>query len=211
MRSYKLISLTAGVLAVICAVVTIWFAVSSVSSVPVLIGTPESAQSQTEDLMEAVCAGQFDRVSTLLKGSPDLGMGPAQEDTAEALLWQAWLESLHYEFTGACYVTREGLARDVDVWGMDVEAATQAVIAEVELLLPERLAEAQAIPGTYDADGDVSEAFVAQVVRDAAAKVLERQLPEKNWTLTLSLEYAGDRWTVIPDARLQGLLSGQLR
>ena len=211
MRRYKLFSLTAGILASLCAAVTIWFAATSVSAPPALIGIPVAAQTQTEELMEAVCAGQFDRVSTLLKGSPDLGMVPAKEGTAEALLWQAWLESLRYEFAGVCYVTQEGLARDVDVWGMDVEAAIQAVIAEVELMLPERISEAETVQGTYDADGALSEDFVARVVYDAAVKVLEQQLPEKSWTLTLSLEYAGDRWTVIPDARLQGLLSGQLR
>lgn len=205
MRPYKIFSLTAGILASLCAAVTIWFAAGSVSEPPAVIGTPEAAQARTEELMEAVCAGQFDRASALLKGSPELGMAPAQEDTAEALLWQAWLDSLRYEFLDDCYVTREGLARDVTVWGMDVEEATRAVIAEVELLLPERLS------GGQTASGDLSEDFVAQVVWDAAVKVLERELPEKSWTLTLTLEYADDRWAVLPDAQLQGLLSGQLR
>jgi hypothetical protein len=203
MRSYRVHSWIAGIAAALLTAAVLYFAISSASADPAVVKVPASAMEQTEELMSAVCEGRFDDVQPLLSGVADLGIQPLPEGTPESLLWDAWVGSLSYEFLGDCYATPNGLARDVEVWGLDMQKTTQQVGAEAQLLAQERIA---ALEGA-----ELPESFADQILYDATARVLEQPLLMSEWTVTLELEYEQGRWMIIPSTRLQALLSGQIR
>lgn len=203
MRSYRVHSWIAGIAAALLTAAVLYFAISSASADPAVVKVPASAMEQTEELMSAVCEGRFDDVQPLLSGVSDLGIQPLPEGTPESLLWDAWVGSLSYEFLGDCYATPNGLAREVEVWGLDLQKTTQQIGAEAQLLAQERLA---ALEGA-----ELPESFADQILYDATARVLEQPLLMSEWTVTLELEYEQGRWMIIPSARLQALLSGQIR
>ena len=207
MRSYRVRSCIAGIAVLLLAAVIVYFAVSSVSADPAVAKVPVSAREQTEALMTAICEGRFDEVQPLLSGVSDLGIEPLRSGTPESLLWDAWMENLSYEFSGDCYATQNGLARDVSVWGLDLQKITQQIGAEAQLLAQERIAALEAA----GEGGKLPETFADQVLYDATARVLERPLEQSNWQITLELEYKQDRWAIIPGPQLQALLSGQIR
>ena len=203
MRSYRVLSWIAGAVAAVLTAAVLYFAISSASTDPAVVKVPASATEQTEELMSAFCEGRFDDVQPLLYGVSDLGIQPLPEGTPESLLWDAWVESLSYEFCGDCYSTPNGLARDVEVWGLDLQKTTQLIGAEAQLLARERIAalEGAELPGS----------FASQILYDATARVLEQSREMGSWTVTIELEYKQGRWTIIPSAPLQALLSGQIR
>ncbi len=203
MRPYRVHSWIAGIVAALLTAAVLYFAISSATADPTVVKVPASAMEQTEELMSAVCEGRFDDVQPLLSGVADLGIQPLPEGTPESLLWDAWVGSLSYEFLGDCYATPNGLARDVEVWGLDLQKTTQQIGAEAQLLAQERIA---ALEGA-----ELPESFAAQILYDATARVLEQPLLMSEWTVTLELEYEQGRWMIIPSARLQALLSGQIR
>ena len=207
MRPDRIRSCIAGIAVAVLAAVVLYFSVSSVSADPAVAKVPVSAREQTEALMTAICEGRFDDVEQLLSGVSDLGIEPLPEGTPESLLWDAWVESLSYEFSGDCYATQNGLARDVSVWGLDLQKITQQIGAEAQLLAQERI-EAMEEAGE---GGKLPETFASQLLYDATARVLERPLEQSNWTITLELEYEQDQWSIIPGPQLQALLSGQIR
>lgn len=210
-KPFRLCSTILFILAAVLSASTVITALCSVSGSPWLLRTPSSAQERTEDLMELVCQGDFDGAAGLLSGTPDLGITAPEEGTPEALIWQAWLKSLRYEFTGDCYVTGNRIARDVTLQGLDIPLTTQDVSAEAQRVLEERLAHTEDTGEFYDEDGNLTKAFINQVLCDATSRVLESSAQNTEGTLTLYLEYTNGQWMIIPDAQLQAFLSGQLR
>ena len=210
-KPFRLCSTILFILAAVLSAATVITALCSVSGSPWLLCTPSSAQERTEDLMELVCQGDFDGAAGLLSGTPDLGITAPEEGTPEALIWQAWLKSLRYEFAGDCYVTGNRIARDVTFQGLDIPLTTQAVSAEAQRVLEERLAHTEDTGEFYDEDGNLTKAFINQVLCDATSRVLESSAQNTEGTLTLYLEYTNGQWMIIPDAQLQAFLSGQLR
>lgn len=203
MRAFRVLAWIAGAVAALLTAAVLYFAISSASADPAVVKVPASAQEQTEALMSAFCEGRFDDVQPLLYGVSDLGIQPLPEGTPESLLWEAWVDSLSYEFTGDCYATPNGLARDVEVWGLDLQKTTQLIGAEAQLLARERIA---ALEGA-----ELPESFATQILYDSTARVLEQSREMGSWTVTIELEYKQGRWTIIPSAQLQALLSGQIR
>lgn len=210
-KPFRLCSTILFILAAVLSAVTVIAALCSVSASPWLLRTPASAQERTEDLMELVCQGDFDIAAGLLSGTPDLGIAAPEAGTPEALIWQAWLESLHYAFSGDCYVAQDRIARDVTVYGLDIPLATQAISAEAQKLLEERMIQGCDSEELYDEDGGLSKAFVNQILCDATSRVLESQTQTSSCLMTLYLEYTNGQWMIVPDAQLQAFLSGQLR
>lgn len=62
------------------------------------------------------------------------------EDAVSKLLWDAFTDSLSYEFTGLCRVTDTGFARDASVTYLDVSGVTAAVPQRAKALLEAKAA-----------------------------------------------------------------------
>ena len=120
-----------------CAVgtVSVVLALLSLNRVPLLWRGPEEAALCTQNLMEAICEGDYASASAQLVGAPDLGLDKASQSAVEQLLWEAYQGSCAFQESGGLYVTETGLAQDVQFESLDLAA----VLADTKLLWPQLL------------------------------------------------------------------------
>lgn len=120
-----------------CAVgtVSVVLALLSLNRVPLLWRVPEEAALCTQNLMEAICEGDYASASAQLVGAPDLGLDKASQSAVEQLLWEAYQGSCAFQESSGLYVTETGLAQDVQFESLDLAA----VLADTKLLWPQLL------------------------------------------------------------------------
>ena len=205
MKLKKFLSALFGLLFVLSLTATAVLAVSARDAEPVLVGTGASAKIRTELLMEALCAGDMATVSACLSGQPELKTGE-NETALSQVLWSAYRDSLSYAFSGGCYVSESGLSRDVTVTHLDIPAVLEAIQEVSGPLLRQRAAAAAT--SAYGDDGSYREAFVMQVLAEAAQQLLSENTYETQRQLTLDLSCREGQWLVRLDPALTDVLSG---
>jgi hypothetical protein len=85
-----------AILAALFASAALMIAVCCRDHKPVLVRIPQTASSQVETLMEAVCEGDYDAVQTVLYKQPDLGAQQQPKTLIGQLFWDAYVQSLDY-------------------------------------------------------------------------------------------------------------------
>lgn len=197
-----------GVLGTVLAAGTVALCLKSLNADPVLLTRAEAAEKRAEAMMEAVCGGNFAEAGSFLYGTPDLGADREPADAAGTLIWDAFLDSIRYEFTGDCYATDSGVARDVTIESLDVAAITGNLKEISQNLLAQRVAEAEDIGEIYDDNGEYREEFVMEVLNDAVIQALEQNSTVSSREITLNLTYQDGQWWIVPDSALLEAISG---
>ena len=126
MKMSKFFSGVFGVLGVLLMTGTVMLCLMSRNAQPRMLESPEAASAQAQRMMDALCAGDYDTAGSCMYGQPDLGAGEP-EDEVSRLLWDAFTDSLSYEFTGVCSVTDAGLTRKATVTALDVAKVIQSL------------------------------------------------------------------------------------
>lgn len=207
MKVSKLFSAFFAALAVCTAAVAVFLSFSFRNAAPVLLTPPQEARSQVVGLMDSLCAGDFDGVSSRLLGNPNLGVDrPAAEEIGVSI-WNGYVDSLSYELAGECYITDAGLAQDVFITCLDITDVTDDLKAHSQALLEERVESAESVSEIYDDNYEYREEFVMGVLRDAALAELE-SAGETTMKLTLNLSYQDGKWWVVADSALLNAISG---
>ena len=206
----KLISAVFALIAVAAAVAAVFLSFSSLDAQPVLTSSPVEAQARIEEFMEAICDADYDRVSECISGNPGLGLDRPASDDVGVLLWNAYTDSLTYTLEGECYATDEGLAQKVTLTGLDISSVTAVLKDRSQVLLEQRVAEAEDATDVYDENNEYREDFVMAVLYDAAAQALEIDGQEKTMEFTLNLVYQNDQWMVVADNTLLDAISGDI-
>ena len=206
----KLISAVFALIAVAAAVAAVFLSFSSLDAQPVLTSSPVEAQARIEEFMEAICDADYDRVSECISGNPGLGLDRPASDDVGVLLWNAYTDSLTYTLEGDCYATDEGLAQKVTLTGLDISSVTAVLKDRSQVLLEQRVAEAEDATDVYDENNEYREDFVMAVLYDAAAQALETDGQEKTMEFTLNLVYQNDQWMVVADNTLLDAISGDI-
>lgn len=199
-----LFGLAGGVLAILAVLVSL----SALDASPVLLAAPEDALSQSEAMMEAFARGDFAQAGQKMQGQPDLGADREPADEVGKMIWSAFVDSIRYEFTGDCYATDSGIARDVTIETLDISSVTASLRQRSRKLLNERVAAAEDVEQIYDENGDYREDFVMAVLHDAARQALEEDASHTSCQVTLKLSYQDGQWWVVPDQALLSAISG---
>lgn len=207
MKMSKFFAGVFGVLGVLLMTGTVMLCLMSRNAQPRMLESPEAASAQAQRMMDALCAGDYDTAGSCMYGQPDLGAGEP-EDEVSRLLWDAFTDSLSYEFTGVCSVTDAGLTRKAAVTALDVTKVTQSVPQRARALL-EQQAEAAASPAEiYDEHNAYREELVNQALLDAAKQALDESAETVTRDVTLNLIYRDGAWWVVPDQALLQIISG---
>ena len=175
---------------------------------PVLVYAPEEAVQRVEELMTAVCDGDFAKAETLLYGCPDLGADREPADAVGIMIWQAYLESLDYQLVGDCYATDAGLAQDVKIISLELSSATEQLGRRARELLNGEVEAAEDVSEIYDENNAYREDLVMEVLREAARQALEEDVRYTYRTVTLQLVYSQDQWWVAADQTFLSAISG---
>lgn len=181
-----------------CAVGTVSavLALLSLNRVPLLWRVPEEAALCTQNLMEAICEGDYASASAQLVGAPDLGLDKASQSAVEQLLWDAYQGSCAFQESGGLYVTETGLAQDVQFESLDLAA----VLADTKLLWPQLLtsyveaANSDSDSDIYDENGGFTDEIIQQTLLEAARQALTQEHAAVRTALTLQLVYKNGHW-----------------
>ena len=204
----KLLSLIFVVIGIAAAVAAVSLGLSNKDADPVLLAPPEDAKLQVVGLMDAVCAGDFDGASAYMLGQPDLGVDREASDPVGVLIWEAFCDSMSYELIGECYGTEAGLAQDVTMSWLDITSVTSVLKERSQILLEQRVDEAEDLDDVYDEDLQYREDFVMDVLYDAAAAALKEDATTMTTEVTVNLVYQNEAWWIVADRNLLDAISG---
>lgn len=175
---------------------------------PVLLNAPEDSVRQAEQLMDAVCAGDFAAAESLLQGTTDLSTGREPADSVGKLVWDAYVESLDYELVGSLYATDTGLAQNVKLIHMELDAATEQLGSRARALLQEAVDSAEDVSEVYNADNSYREELVHEVLQEAARQALEEDVRYTYQVFPVRLVYEEGQWLVVTDREFWKAVSG---
>ncbi len=204
-----------AVLGLVLMVGTILLCLLSLNAEPRLVETPEEAQTLSEELMEALCAGDYEAASAMIYGQPELGGTQESDDPVSIALWSAFQDSLSYEFNGPCYATDEGIARDVTVTALNISSVTDTLAQRTETLVAEQMQkEADAMPKdenrptAYQKEPEPDVEDVEQALAQAVEQALAEDAVMNTWNATLNLICQDGQWWAVPDQALLQAISG---
>lgn len=197
-----------GVLGMCLAVAGVCLALCNRNASPVLVRQPEAARTQVDTMLDALCAGDYDTVSTCLYGQPDLGLDRDAKDPVGQLFWNALAESFSYEIRGDFHATESGVALDVTVSALDLSSVTEKLGDRAKALMEKRIDQAEDPDEIYDENNEYREDFVMDALYDAAEAALKQDARQISWDLTLNLVYENGQWWIMPEQALLKALSG---
>ena len=210
MKKRRIISNFLTVLGLASAVCTIWIVALAISAEPVMLLRPDGAVDRAGDMMEAVCSGDYETASGMLYGHQSLGTCPEDSSPSVNLLWDAFLDSLEFDFAGDCYGTDTGLAIDVNIRSLNILSVIEGLDSRAQTLLNQRIAAAQDITEVYDEDNNFREELIREVLQEATLQALEENKQYQTQTIPLHLIYDGGQWWIMPDSELMNVLSGSV-
>ena len=208
MKTAKIFSVIFALLAVILIAGTVMLSFQSRNAPVQLLGTAESAAQRAEAVMDAICRGDYAAAGSMMYGQPELNASREDSEGYASVLWNAFIGSLSYEFQGGCYATDSGVARDVTVTALDISSVMEPLKARCQALLEQRAAAAGDSTEIYDENHNYQEAFVMEVLSEAAEQVLSEQTASASWDITLNLVCQDGQWWVVPEQALIQVLSG---
>lgn len=208
MKKNRTFAIVSGVLGLALAAAIVYGAFSSRQAGPRLFSVPEEAQQRAVALMEAACAGDLQTVGNMMQGQPDLGQIPEDASVAASMIWDAFVESLEYDFPGGFYASERGLAIDVHVRSLDISSVTGGVKKRVENLLNRRVEAAEDISEIYDEKNNYREDLILAVLQEATTIALKRDARYQETTIPIYLVFEQSQWWVQPSQELLNVLSG---
>ena len=139
---------------------------------PIQIVTPsQGAQKLTEDFMETLCKADFEKAGSMLLGQPKIDLGGGPQTQIGQLLWEAYADSLSYEFKGALSASDSGYHRPVTITALDISGVMRILKERTQTLLEER-AGAVDSDVALDENDAYRENFVMEVLREEIARIL---------------------------------------
>lgn len=208
MKISKLFAALLGFVGVAAAAATVALSFMNMNANPVLVEQPAAAVEQMTELMEAVCDNDFDTVSQNLYGNPSFGVDREPADEVGALIWNAFTESMSYEFNGELYATDSGVAQNITITALDIESVTGVLKARSTALLEKRVAETEDPNEVYDENVEYREEFVMKVLYDAAAQALKEDARTVTRNVTVNMIYENGQWWILADNELLSAISG---
>lgn len=210
MRFRRFLSVFFGVCATGVAGLTIYISLISINASPVLLAPSQAAAECAENVLNAVCTGDYDHAGRFLYGKPTLGSGANTKSEAGKLIWNAFVDSLEYEISGDCYPSESGLSLDIKIRSLQMASVTRNLQERSRALLTARMEEAEDVDEIYGDDNNYREDFVMAVLRDAVKDALREDAEYTEQELTMSLIYEQGQWWVIPEQQLIRAVSGNL-
>lgn len=173
-----------------------------------MVGMPKEAMACAEDMMDALAEGDFAAAVKRMYGQPELGADGTPDDTMSAQVWQAFLDSISYEFVGVCYAKDSGIYRDVSITVLDVPALMETLPNRVSTLAAQRMELAEDMDALYDDSGHFRAELVQEVLQEAVAQALRDNTATTSYDVTLKLICREGQWWVVPDQALLQAISG---
>lgn len=208
MKRSNLLSGIFAAAGILLALIAVILSLTNLKASPVLAAVPEDAAACSDAIMSALARGDFAKAEKLLYGTPDLGVDRKASDEVGELIWDAFVDSIEYEFTGDFYATDSGIARDVTITALELASVTENMGQRSTALLERRVANAEDVSQVYDENNEYREDFVMNVLFDAVYQSLQEDARYVSQDVTLNLVYQQGKWWVMPDQEFLAVISG---
>ena len=182
------------------------FCLRSLNNTAIMVQTPTAALECSENLMNAIQNGDYAAASGYLHGQVDLGVNREPEEDAAKLLWNAFEDSISYEFVGECFPTTTGVARTVRITTLNPAIVKEQLPQRLDELL-DALVEAGKTD-IYDDEGNFREDLTHSLLQDALEGILASDTASITHDVQLNLVYQNGQWWVVADAALLQAISG---
>lgn len=169
---------------------------------------PQGAVTCSEELMEALAAGDFAAAGNLMYGQPELGAERGSAENVDGRIWNAFLDSVSYTFTGTCYPVDSGFAREADITTLDISSVTDAIGGRAYTLLTQRVEAAEEMSELYNDGNHFRQELVDEVLEEAALQALEQDARTVTSHVTIKLIRRDGQWWAVPDQALLQAISG---
>ena len=80
----------------------------------------QGAVACSDAFAQALDSGDLTAAAQLMYGSPDLGVEGTPSDPETAQVWEAFLDQMHFVYTGKCYAVENGFAREASITVLDI-------------------------------------------------------------------------------------------
>ena len=197
-----------SLLATVFTGTALWAVIQFPGQPPVLLQPSTEAVALAEELMDAVCSGDFERAETMLYGQPELGVDRQPAEVAGTMIWNAYVNSLDYELMGELYATDRGLAQDVKIIFMVLPTVTANLSTRTRQLLNEAIAAAEDVSELYDEKNEYREDLVMDILHRAVAQALEEDVRYSYRVVQLQLVYRDGQWKAVADRAFLDAISG---
>lgn len=207
MKRTKAGALGFAVLGTLMAAAVVFICLSQRQAAPRMLFRTHGASQCAEQMLTKVCSGDYTGAAAYLYGNPRLGGQQTRTDQVTQQIWDAFINSLHFELVGNTYATVSGVAQDVRFESLDIPSVTGGLKQLAPEMLVERAENAEDMSEIYTDNHEYRDDFTAVLLHDAAAQAIAAG-EERQQELTLNLIYDDGRWWVMPDQALLNAISG---
>ena len=169
---------------------------------------PQGAVSAGEAFGQALNDGDLVAAAQLMYGHPDLGVAGMPEDPETAAVWNAFVESISFEYTGQWQVADQGLSRNAKITTMDIASVMEKLPELAQALVNQKIASAEELTEVYDASGSFRETLVESILQQALQQCLSQDGLSVAREVTVKFVNRDGVWWVVPDQALLHALSG---
>ena len=173
-----------------------------------ILELPQEAVRVSESFAQALNDGDLTAAAGYVYGQPDLGAEGAPADPETAAVWNAFLSSISFEYTGKCQVRDSVLFRTASVAVLDVAGVTEKLPERAQSLVNQKIASAESLTEVYDESGKFREELVGEILQQALQQSLSQDAGTVTREVTVKLINRDGKWWVVPDQALLQALSG---
>ena len=169
---------------------------------------PQGAVTCADAFAQALNDGNLEAAAQMIYGQPDLGVAGMPERKETAAVWNAFVESIAFEYTDQWQVADQGLSGKATITTMDVNDVMMKMPEYVKTLLNEEIHAAEDVTELSDDSGQFREDLVAEVLQQAVQRILSQDTVCVTREVTLKFVNRDGAWWVVPDQALLHALSG---
>ena len=173
-----------------------------------ILELPQEAVETSDAFAQALQAGDLTAAAQYVYGQPDLGAEGTPADPETAAVWNAFLNSISFEYTGKCQAADTGLTRTASVTVLEISGVTEKLPERAQSLVNQKIASAGDLSEVYDESGSFREELVTQILQQALQQCLTQDAATVTREVTVKLINRDGKWWVVPDQALLQILSG---
>ena len=208
MKNSRIFSAVFAFLFLQLAALVLLICFSPLSHQPLLLKPSHEATLQTQDMLDAVCRGDYSAAEQFLLGQPSLGVDRPATDEVGQVFWDTFIKSLSYELQGPCFATGSGLGQAVSITCLDIDATSASLGQRSQALLEELLVSSEDTSDVYDENNEYRKDVVMEVLHQAVQDVLAEDAVYRTTTITVNLVQNDGTWWILPEDALLSAISG---
>ena len=169
---------------------------------------PQGAVSAGEAFAQALNEGDLEAAAQRMYGQPDLGVTGMPEDAETAAVWNAFVDSISFEYTGQWQVADQGLSRKATITTMEIASVLEKLPELAQALVNQKIASAAELTEVYDESGRFREELVESILQQALQQCISQNGQSATREVTVKFVNRDGAWWVVPDQALLHALSG---